>query len=118
MDRRLRADAGSSSCIRRSRCKASESLRVNEIAEECAVEEFMRTRRRAATLAERIFRPLVAQSRIGWEEMEIRSGKAGARRACGAFKRVDIRRRTYCAARSRGPLGRVGLLLCRGTLWP
>src|SRR5436190_21125889 len=78
MDRRLRADAGSSSCIRRGRCRASESLGVNEIAEECAVEEITRTRRRPATLAERIFRPLVAQSRIGWGEMEIRSGKSGA----------------------------------------
>ena len=46
---------------------------------ECAVEEITRTRRRPATLAERIFRPLVAQSRIGWGEMEIRSGKSGAR---------------------------------------
>ena len=45
---------------------------------ECAVEEITRTRRRPATLAERIFRPLVAQSRIGWGEMEIRSGKSGA----------------------------------------
>ena len=79
MDRRLRADAGSSSCIRRARCRASESLGVNEIAEECAVEEITRTRRRPATLAERIFRPLDAQSRIGWGEMEIRSGKSGAR---------------------------------------
>ncbi len=76
MNRRLRADAGSSSCIRRARCRANESLGVNEIAEECAVEGITRTRRRPATLAERIFRPLVAQSRIGWGEMEnpVRSG--------------------------------------------
>src|SRR5437660_6278766 len=113
MDRRLRADAGSSSCIRRARCKASESLRVNEIAEEYAVEEITRTRRRPATLAERIFRPLVAQSRIGWEEMEIRSGKSGARRACGAFERVDISRRNFCAGLSRGAFVMYALAFCR-----
>src|SRR6266436_56784 len=95
MDRRLRADAGSSACIRRARCRANESLGVNEIAEECAVEGITRTRRRPATLAERIFRPLVAQSRIGWGEMEIRSGKSSARRACRAFERVDISRAKF-----------------------
>src|SRR6266700_1339834 len=112
MDRRLRADAGSPSCIRRARCRASESLGINEIAEECAAEGTARTRRRPATLAERIFRPLVAQSRIGWGEMEIRSGKFGARRACRAFQRVDISRRNFCAGLSRRAFVMCALAFC------
>jgi len=51
-----------------------------------AVEEIRRTWRRPAALAERIFRPRVAQSGIGWGEVEIRQGKSGARRACGVFQ--------------------------------
>src|SRR5438477_12465228 len=114
MDRRLRADAGSSSCIRRARCKASESLRVNEIAEECAVEEITRTRRRPATLAERIFRPRVAQSGIGWGEMEIRQGKSGASRACGVLQRVEISRRNFYAGLLLGTIVICELAFCSG----
>src|SRR5204863_2702925 len=116
MDRCLRANAGSSPRVRRARCRASESLGVNEIAEECAVEEITRTRRRPATLAERIFRPRVAQSGIGWGEMEICQGKSGARRACGVFQRVEISRRNFYAGLSDGTFVMCALAFCSGAL--
>jgi len=49
-------------------------------------------------------------------EMEIRSGKSGARRACGAFERVDISRRNFCAGLSRGAFVMCALAFCSGAL--
>src|SRR5205823_12489673 len=81
-----------------------------------AVEEIRRTWRRPAALAERIFRPRVAQSGIGWGEVEIRQGKSGARRACGVFQRVEISRRNICSGLSRGTFVMCALAFCSGAL--